>query len=49
MERRINFDPGEVDACAWLDRDIVSAIAQSFDDDDDDKDINNDHLPKSFR
>ncbi|BFZ02393.1 hypothetical protein BsWGS_05432 [Bradybaena similaris] len=48
MERRINFDPGEVDACAWLDTDIVSAIAQSFDEDNDEG-INNDHLPKSFR
>ncbi|CAG5125624.1 unnamed protein product [Candidula unifasciata] len=48
MERRINFEPGEVDSCAWLDRDIVSAIAQSFDEDYDEG-INNDHLPKSFR
>lgn len=48
MQDRISFDPEEVDACAWLDRDVISAIAQSFSEGYDEN-VRNEHLPKVFR
>ncbi|GFR77515.1 nucleoside diphosphate-linked moiety X motif 17-like [Elysia marginata] len=48
LEGSINFDPGEVDACAWLDRNLVTSIAKC-DDENVDSSISLEHLPDCFR
>ncbi|RUS81612.1 hypothetical protein EGW08_010625 [Elysia chlorotica] len=48
LEDRLKFDPGEVDACAWLDRNLVTFIA-NCDDEDDLSPSSFEHLPKAFR
>ena len=48
LEDHINFDPGEVDACAWLDRNLVTSIV-NCDDEEKDSPSTVDHLPDSFR
>lgn len=46
MEKEILFNPLEVDACAWLDKDIISAIVQSY---EDETIKSYTHLPKFIR
>lgn len=48
LENRINFDPGEVDACAWLDRSMVTSIAEC-DDEKVDSSVSLKHCKASFR
>ncbi|XP_005099436.1 nucleoside diphosphate-linked moiety X motif 17 [Aplysia californica] len=48
MEERTKIDPNEVLSCAWLNKDLVSAIAQSYDEDHNEG-MKIDHLPPTFR
>ncbi|CAL1538265.1 unnamed protein product [Lymnaea stagnalis] len=46
MEKQISFNPLEVDACVWVDKEMISAIVQSYEDDSIKSFI---HLPQFVR
>ncbi|KAK3788282.1 hypothetical protein RRG08_027016 [Elysia crispata] len=48
LAERVKFDPGEVDACAWLDRNLVTSIA-NCDDDNLHSPASLEHLPSFYR
>ena len=49
MESRTKIDRTEVMSCAWLDKDVVCAIAESSEEEDRDVDIETEHLPQWFK